>query len=131
MKKSTLAGLAMLMLAASGTPAMAQNEIYDFSGFTDSGLLKLFYDALQNGRKYPTMEEFEAAGIQASDIAFVRSHVRRAEIMSRADRLVPTTYETRNLWANLPMDVGSGGDAGYPGSKFAADVFSMWQYTNL
>ena len=35
MKKSTLAGLAMLMLAASGTPAMAQNEIYDFSGFTD------------------------------------------------------------------------------------------------
>ena len=131
MKKSTLAGLAMLMLAASGTPAMAQNEIYDFSGFTDSGLLKLFYNALQDGRKYPTMEEFEAAGIQASDIAFVRSHVRRAEIMSRADRLVPTTYETRNLWANLPMDVGSGGDAGYPGSKFAADVFSMWQYTNL
>lgn len=131
MKKSTLTGLAMLMLASVGTPAMAQSKVYDFSGFTDSGLLELFYNALQDGRKYPTMAEFEAAGIQASDLAFVRSHVRRAEIMSRADRLVPTTYETRNLWANLPMDVGSDGLAGYPNTKFAADVFSMWQYTNL
>ena len=32
---------------------------------------------------------------------------------------------------NIPMDVGSGGAAGYPGTKFTSDVFSMWQYTNL
>lgn len=131
MKKTTLTGLAMLMLATTGTPAMAQDAVYDFSGFTDSGLLELFYNALQQGRKYPTKAEFEAAGIQESDIAFVRSHVRRANIMSREDRLVSSTTQDRDLWMNIPMDVGSGGDAGYPGTKFAADVYSMWQYTNL
>lgn len=131
MKKTTLAGLAMLMLATTGTPAMAQDAVYDFSGFTDSGLLDLFYNALKQGRKYPTKAEFEAAGIQESDLAFVRSHVRRANIMSREDRLVSSTTQDRNLWMNIPMDVGSGGDAGYPGTKFAADVYSMWQYTNL
>lgn len=137
MKKTYIAGLA-LAFSLFGAPAVAQeyapsatSEIYDFAGFSDSNLLDLFYKALQNGRNYPTMEEFEAAGIQASDIAFVRSHVRRAEIMDRSDRLVEDTYEKRNLWMNIPMDVGSGGDAGYPGTKFAADVYSMWQYTNL
>lgn len=137
MKKHYIAGLA-LACSLVGAPAVAQeysptatSEIYDFAGFSDSNLLDLFYKALQKGRNYPTIEEFEAAGIQASDIAFVRSHVRRAEIMDRADRLVEDTYEKRNLWMNIPMDVGSGGDAGYPGTKFAADVYSMWQYTNL
>lgn len=137
MKKSYIAGLALMCLL-HGAPATAQeysstatDEIYDFTGFSDENLLNLFYTALQNGRKYPTPEEFEAAGIQASDIAFVRSHVRKAQIMSRENRLVPETYETRNLWMNIPMDVGSGGAAGYPGDKFLADVFSMWQYTNL
>ena len=41
MKKFSLL-LAMLMLATTGTPAMAQDAVYDFSGFTDSGLLDLF-----------------------------------------------------------------------------------------
>ena len=107
------------------------NSIYDFSGFDIQKMLDLFYSAQQQGRKYPTMEEFASIGIQASDIAFVRSHVRRREILDRADRLRPETYEKRNLFLNLPMDVGSGGAAGYPNDKFAADVFSMWQYTNL
>lgn len=110
---------------------VVNNKLYDFAGFDTRNLLKLFYNAIQNGRNYPTMEEFEAAGIQASDIAFVRSHVRRAEIMSRANRLIPETYEERDLFLNLPMDVGSDGLGGYPNDKFAADVFSMWQYTNL
>lgn len=139
MKKRYFAGLA-LALALFGAPAettaqdlseTATQEIYDFSGFDVQKLLDLFYTVEQQGRKYPTMEEFESIGIQASDIAFVRSHVRRAEILDRADRLRPQTYEKRNLFLNLPMDVGSGGAAGYPNDKFAADVFSMWQYTNL
>ena len=139
MKKRYFAGLA-LALAFLGVPATtsaqtmsetATQEIYDFSGFDVQKMLDLFYAADQAGRKYPTMEEFEAAGIQASDIAFVRSHVRKAAILDRADRLRPETYEKRNLFLNLPMDVGSGGAAGYPNDKFAADVFSMWQYTNL
>ena len=139
MKKRYFAGLA-LALALAGVPATttaqtesetATKEIYDFSGFDVQKMLDLFYAADQAGRKYPTMEEFEAAGIQASDIAFVRSHVRKAEILDRADRLLDHTYEKRNLFMNTPMDVGSDGLGGYPNDKFAADVFSMWQYTNL
>ena len=131
MKKCYFAVVA-LVLSIFAAPASAQtDEIYDFSGFDTKQLLDLFYQVHQDGRYYPTLEEFEAIGIQASDIAFVRSHVRRAQIMDRADRLVPSTYETRNLWANIPMDVGSGGSAGYPSDKFAADVFSMWQYVNI
>lgn len=137
MKKSTLAIVALLCGASFGTPAQAQyaasatDQVYDFSGFTDKGMLELFYNALQQGRNYPTLEEFEKAGIQASDIAFVRSHVRKAEFMDRADRLVSSTYEKRNLWMNIPMDVGSDGLGGYPSKKFSSDVYSMWQYTNL
>lgn len=137
MKKFTLAVAALLFGASLGTPVMAQyaesatDKVYDFSGFTDENMLNLFYNALQQGRNYPTMAEFEAAGIQASDIAFVRSHVRKAEFMSRADRVNPNTYETRNLWMNIPMDIGSDGLGGYPSKKFSSDVFSMWQYTNL
>ena len=114
-----------------GATAEVDNSIYDFSGFDIQKMLDLFYSAIQKGRKYPTMEEFASIGIQESDIAFVRSHVRRREILDRADRLITNTYEKRNLFLNIPMDVGSGGAAGYPNDKFAADVFSMWQYTNL
>ncbi len=106
-------------------------EIYDFAGFGVEDLLELFNSALEQGRNYPTMEEFAAAGIQASDIAFVRSHVRKANIMSRADRVRTNTYENRNLFLNIPMDYGKDGGVGYPQAKFNADVFSMWQYTNL
>lgn len=106
-------------------------EVYDFSGFGVEAMLELFNSALEQGRNYPTMEEFAAAGIQASDIAFVRSHVRRANIMSREDRVNKNTYQNRNLFLNIPMDYGKDGGTGYPEAKFNADVFSMWQYTNL
>ena len=113
------------------TDPLADKSIYDYSGFTDANLLTLFYNALQKGRNYPTLEEFENAGIQAADIAFTRSHVRPADILSRADRLVQNTYETRNLFLNIPMDFGKDGSVGQPNTKFHSDVFSMWQYTNL
>lgn len=138
MKKKYIAGLALMCCASWATPAMAQelsptatSDVYDFSGFSDEKLLNLFYNALQNGRKYPTQAEFEAAGIQASDIAFVRSHVRKAQLLNDDDRVNSKTYSGRKLWMNVPMDVGSTGLGGYPSSKFAADVFSMWNYTNL
>lgn len=138
MKKSYIALLAVAAALWGGTPATAQDysatadsEVYDFTGFNDVNLLNLFYTVWQDGRRYPTAQEFEAAGIQTADLAFIRSHVRRANIMSRADRLVPETYETRNLFMNIPMDVGKSADVGYPEGKFHADVYSMWQYTNL
>ena len=114
-----------------GGEAGNSNEVYDFAGFGVEAMLELFNSALEQGRNYPTMEEFAAAGIQASDIAFVRSHVRRAQIMSREDRVRKETYQNRNLFLNIPMDYGKDGGTGYPEAKFNADVFSMWQYTNL
>ena len=114
-----------------GGEAGNSQEVYDFTGFGVEAMLELFNSALEQGRNYPTMEEFAAAGIQASDIAFVRSHVRRAQIMSREDRVNKNTYQNRNLFLNIPMDYGKDGGTGYPEAKFNADVFSMWQYTNL
>ena len=135
MKKKILSFLAAAICAttlmAQGTAPSATKEVYDFSGFGDQQLLDLFYNALQNGRNYPTAAEFEAAGIQASDIAFVRSHVRRRPILDRADRIVEKTYEKRDLWMNIPTGIGSGGKAGHPSSIFTSDVYSMWNYTNL
>lgn len=114
-----------------GGSSASSEEVYDFSGFGDEALMELFYNALQQGRNYPTKEEFEMAGIQESDIAFIRSHVRRANIMSRADRVKPNTFEKRNLFMNMPMDYGKDAAVGHPEAKFNADVFSMWQYVNL
>ena len=115
----------------SGGGDTTSEEVYDFSGFGDEALMELFYNALQQGRNYPTKEEFEMAGIQESDIAFIRSHVRRANIMSRADRVRPNTFEKRNLFMNMPMDYGKDAAVGHPEAKFNSDVFSMWQYVNL
>ena len=109
----------------------ATSEVYDFSGFEDTEMLMLFKNALDQGRDYPTEAEFAAAGIQQSDTAFIRSHVRNKGILSRADRLIPETYETRNLWMNTPMNSGKDNTGGQPTGSFASDVFSMWNYTNL
>ncbi len=114
-----------------GGGSTSSEQVYDFSGFGDEALMELFYNALQQGRNYPTKEEFEMAGIQESDIAFIRSHVRRANIMSRADRVRPNTFEKRNLFMNMPMDYGKDAAVGHPEAKFNADVFSMWQYVHL
>lgn len=140
MKKTTFAALALICagalcptvatLHAEESPT-ATTDVYDFSGVGAESMLDLFYNALQDGRNYPTQAEFEAAGILPADIAFIRSHVRKAAILPRTDRLVSTTYETRNLWCNFPMDIGQDGLAGYPDGDFGSDVFSMWQYTNI
>lgn len=136
-KKVLLSTLAMaaFMSAMPSVNAFAADDttssVYDFSGFNDVNLINLFYQVCQDGRKYPTAAEFEAAGIQQSDIAFIRSHVRNKGIIDRAGRLIKDTYEKRNLWMNIPMDVGKDGSVGQPNSRFASDVYSMWNYTNI
>lgn len=126
-----LAFLAGPVSAQSGkmSPTSTQ-KIYDFAGFNEVTLLNLFHEALQKGRNFPTQQEFEAAGVQASDIAFVRSHVRQRAILDRSDRIVKDTYEKRNLFMNIPSGSGKG-SGGYPSANFANDVFSMWNYTHL
>lgn len=137
-KKVLLSTLAMaaFMSAMPSVNAVAaddttSNAVYDFSGFNDVNLINLFYQVYQDGRKYPTAAEFAAAGIQQSDIAFIRSHVRNKGIIDRSSRLIKDTYEKRNLWMNIPMGQGKDGDVGHPSTNFDYDVFSMWNYTNL
>jgi len=137
-KKSTfrLLALAGLLAAAPTTmsaqttePASASKVVYDFKGFDDVKLLKLFAKIVKDGRRYPTDAELRDAGL-ANEIEFVRSHVRKRNILSRADRLNQTTYEKRDLFMNIPAGAGRG-TGGYPSKEFASDNFSMWNYTNL
>ena len=130
--------IAALMSAMPCSKAVAADDttssteaIYDFSGFNDQNLIKLFYNAYLDGRKYPTAAEFAAAGIQQSDIAFIRSHVRNKGLIDRSGRLIKDTYEKRNLWMNIPMGQGKDGSVGQPTKTFDSDVYSMWNYTNL
>ena len=105
-------------------------DVYDFSGWDEAKILNLFYDAQKKGRKYPTLEEFETIGIQASDLAFVRSHVRKRAIMDRTHSLTPNSFKERELWMNLPIGT-SKGLGGYPDANFSNDVYSIWNYTNI
>lgn len=139
MKKITLACVAAICCLSWGMPVIAQGEmppsasteLFDFTPFTDKNMLELFVTAQEDGRKYPTAAEFEAAGFTLIDLEFVRSHVRkRAILKDKSKNLYPDIYENRNLWMNIPMGVGKG-IGGYPSSAFSDDTYSMWNYTNL
>lgn len=137
MKKFTVFGAALLLGTAVNVqaqdvtyPASASTEIFDFTPWDDDQLLVLFAKAADEGRKYPTKEEFEAAGFNL-DLEFSRSHVRPAAIMEDATKnIVPDVYPTRRLWMNIPTGQGDG-IGGYPSAEFHNDVYSMWNYTNL
>ena len=132
MKMLMLAGLlcgAPSTMSAQTTPSSTSTTIYDFAGFSDQTLLNLFASALEKGRKYPTTQELKDAGIY-DEIEFVRSHVRKRQILDREDRLVSNTYKERDLFMNIPSGAGST-IGGYPSKDFASDNFSMWNYTNL
>ena len=132
MKMLLLAGLlcgAPSTMSAQTNTGSTSTTIYDFAGFGDQTLLNLFASALEQGRKYPTKQELIDAGIY-DEIEFVRSHVRKREILSRQDRLVGDTYEERDLFMNIPSGAGAT-LGGYPSKDFASDNFSMWNYTNL
>ncbi len=138
MKKLTLLGATFALLCSAGQvqaqevdySSNTSTEIFDFTPWNDDKLLKLFAKAADEGRQYPTKEEFEAAGFNI-DLEFSRSHVRPATIMEDASKNVnPEVYPTRRLWMNIPTGQGDG-IGGYPSDEFNDDVYSMWQYTNL
>lgn len=132
MKALMLAGLlcgAPSTMSAQTNTGSTSTTIYDFTGFSDQTLLNLFASALEKGRKYPTKQELKDAGIY-DEIEFVRSHVRKRQILDREDRLVSNTYKERDLFMNIPSGAGST-IGGYPSKDFASDNFSMWNYTNL
>lgn len=136
MKKLLLLTVLSLALGVTSTHAQeydasASNEIFDFSPFGDEAMLNLFYNALQQGRNYPTAAEFEAAGFNMTDVEFVRSHVRRAALLDdQAGQLIPSVSNTRRVWMNIPMGSAKG-IGGYPGTNPGDDTYSLWNYTHL
>ena len=136
-KKSTLSAwiiAAMMAMAPVGVTAQtysstASTQVFDLSKLGDQTLLEHFAQLLDNGKKYPTDADLTAWGIN-DEVEFIRSHVRKRAIESRADRLLQDTYENRNLFMNIPGGAGKN-LGGYPSKTFANDNFSMWNYTNL
>ena len=132
MKMLLLAGLlcgAPSTMSAQTTPSSTSTTIYDFAGFSDQKMLELFEKIEKQGRKFPTNQELKEYGLY-DEIEFVRSHVRKRQILDREDRLVSNTYKERDLFMNIPAGAGST-IGGYPSKDFASDNFSMWNYTNL
>lgn len=139
MKKITLFSMAA-MFCLAGTNVQAQNsfqapesastEVFDFTPWDERTILELFVTAIQDGRKYPTQEEWEAAGFNI-DLEFSRSHVRQRAIMEDANKLLNKDINPiRRLWMNIPTGQGES-VGGYPSTLFHNDVYSMWNYTNL
>ena len=102
MKKFTVCGAAVALCCLASNvqaqepeyPASASTEVFDFTPWNDDQLLLLFAHAADEGRKYPTKEEFEAAGFNL-DLEFSRSHVRPAVIMEDAAKnVVADVYPT-------------------------------------
>ncbi|MCQ2266992.1 MAG: GEVED domain-containing protein [Bacteroidaceae bacterium] len=127
-----LAGLAGMLATPAGAQyaASAETDVYDLSKFGDE-ILDVFYDALQQGRKYPTMAEFAAKGIDPIEINFVRSHVRPRSIMLDHSKDVNQNVAAgRPLWMNVPLGIGKE-QGGYPNSNFTDDTFTGWNYTRV
>ena len=132
MKMLLLAGLlcgAPSTMSAQTNTGSTSTTIYDFAGFSDQKMLELFEKIEKQGRKFPTNQELKEYGLY-DEIEFVRSHVRKRQILDREDRLVRNTYKERDLFMNIPAGAGST-IGGYPSKDFASDNFSMWNYTNL
>ena len=135
-KKFTLNAwlIAAMMMSPVGAHAQtysstSSTQVYDLSKLSDQTLLDHFAQLIDQGKKYPTDADLEAWGIK-DEVEFIRSHVKKRAIESRVDRLIPGTYENRNLFMNIPGGAGKN-LGGYPSNTFANDNFSMWNYTNL
>ncbi|MCM1348808.1 MAG: endo-beta-N-acetylglucosaminidase [Firmicutes bacterium] len=138
MKKTTLFGAAFFAAMSVMAPQVQAQEIpsasttlYDFSGWNDRAMLELFAKAADEGRAFPTPEEFEAAGIFL-ELEFARSHTRYRDILpqSQETNLVKDVFPTRRIWMNLPTGSGKV-NAGYPTAEFHSDVYTMWNYTHI
>lgn len=132
MKKHLLPLAAMLfsMSAFAQYSETASTDVYDISNYGPE-LIDLFYAAEQEGRLYPTQAEFEKAGFNMMDMAFVRSHVRpRSVMVDHSKDVLSQVTENRKLWMNVPIGIGKN-QGGYPSSNGSDDTFTGWNYTNV
>ena len=121
------------MLAMSAFAQMsptASTDVYDLSQYGEE-LIELFYTAEKNGRKVPTQAEFEAAGFNMMDMAFVRSHVRpRSAMVDQTKNINQGAKDNRLLWMNIPIGIGKI-KGGYPSSNWNDDPYTGWNYTKV
>ena len=124
------AALIPMSMMAQDYPASTSSQIYDQTPWENFQVLKLFADAYDEGRNYPTKADFESIGL-TMDLEFVRSHTRQRPIYKDASKdIVQDINHDRQLWCNLPAGYGKG-LGGYPSTEYDQDVFSLWNYTNL
>lgn len=133
MKRSTLFGSALLASLLLANPALADSTsatLWDHTPWENDQVLKLFEKAYNEGRNYPTKEEFESIGLNFQ-LEFQRSHTRQREVFKDSDRdVVSDINHDRKLWCNLPAGYGKI-TGGLPSTEFDQDVFSMWNYTSI
>ena len=131
--KKRLLSVASAMLAMSAFAQMsptASTDVYDLSQYGEE-LIELFYTAEKNGRKVPTQAEFEAAGFNMMDMAFVRSHVRpRSAMVDQTKNINQKAKDNRLLWMNIPIGIGKI-KGGYPSSNWNDDPYTGWNYTKV
>ena len=97
MKKFTVCGAAVALCCLAGNvqaqepeyPASASTEVFDFTPWNDDKLLLLFAQAADEGRKYPTKEEFEAAGLISIWNSPVRTYARQLLWKMQPKTLLP------------------------------------------
>ncbi len=124
------AALVPMSMMAQDYPASTSTQIYDQAPWDDFQVLRLFSDAYDEGRNYPTKAEWETIGL-TMDLEFVRSHTRQRPVYTDAAKdIVSDINHNRRLWCNLPAGYGKG-LGGYPSTEYDQDVFSFWNYTNL
>jgi len=131
MKKSTIFGAALAaMLAVPSVQAeenLLVNNFYDFNSWKNDAIIDLFVQAAEEGRMYPTKEEFEAAGFPEIELEFSRAHVHQSALLPEK-KVVNTAVSDRRMWFNVPTGQGKE-TAGYPSGDFHSDVFTGWNYT--
>lgn len=125
-------GLLATLPATAQTTSPSQSKVlYDFQAYNDFELLKYFKELHDNGKRFPTVEEFKTKfGVEPE---FVRSHMRKRAVLTGDDnntRLFPALREGRTVFLNLPTGTERE-TGGYPSAQFDNDPFTVWHYTDL
>lgn len=122
--------LLVIILAITSISGIAKNGFYEFDSVVPETILRLFLQAQKEGRNYPTEQQFKDAGISLDDLEFIRSHVRRRQLVNPKDHLLTNLYDYRKLFMCTPMGNGLHGYHGYPSDELGhSDVYTMWNYT--
>lgn len=127
MKKIRLLLTALIVLFSVNA---FSKDFYELDNAQAEAILKIFYDAYKDGRNYPNEAEFKSIGLTMDNVEFIRSHVKRNQLVNTEDRFNKKLYKDRKVYMCIPMGSGAQGATGYPTNEFEkTDTYSMWNYT--